>query len=122
MATNEMLALPDWFLLVALVARAIVGSATGAVVAGLLFAIPGWTPKPKVSWDIALGAIGFVAGFVICVLVPFPTNTVYEALPSGGTVATTMNHYQHPYGVAFATAILLPTAFEIWRSGRRFSK
>jgi hypothetical protein len=117
-----MLALPDWFLLVALVALAMAGSATGAVVAALLSVIPGWPRKPRTSWNIALGAIGFVVGFVICGFVPFPRNTIYEALPSGGTVATTTNRYQHPYGVAFATAVVLPVAFEIWRSGRRFSR
>jgi len=117
-----MFALPGWFLLVDLVLAVMAGSATGAAVAGLLFVMPGWTRKPKVRWDIVLGAIGFVAGFFTCVLIPFPTNTIYETLPGGGTVSTTMNRYQHPFGVAFTAAVLLPTAFEIWRSVPRFSK
>ena len=46
------------------------------------------------------------------------SNTVTDNLPSGGTIATSMNHYQHPERVAVVSAILLPLlneAFRLWK-------
>ena len=69
--------------------------------------------------DGVLGAFGFWAGFVITSIVPWHYNTVNRALPSGGTVATSMNSYQHPEWVAVILAILLPLSNELFRLGKR---
>ncbi len=104
-----------------LVEIVVIGFAMGAMVAVFTAVFRG-ERQPKVIWDIALGAFGSAAGFLICPIVPIPENTVYEHPSADLTLVATSNHYQHPYRVAFAVAALAPAAFEIWRAVRRNSK
>jgi hypothetical protein len=50
---------------------------------------------------------------------PWPRNTVVKQLEGGGSVATTMNRYQHPERVAIAIAIILPLLQELYRWRKR---
>lgn len=68
--------------------------------------------------NIFLGSFGFLAGYVGCIFIPWPTNTVVEPLGGGGTVETTMSRYQHPERVAIVLAILLPVLHELYRYKR----
>jgi hypothetical protein len=62
-----------------------------------------------------LGSLGSLAGFIGCIVMPWPRNTVVESLEGGGWVATTTSKYQHPEHVAVALAILLPLFHELYR-------
>jgi hypothetical protein len=50
---------------------------------------------------------------------PWRYNTVTANLTGGGTVATSMNRYQHPERVAVVLAILLPLLNEVFRLRKR---
>jgi hypothetical protein len=91
-----------------------IGAATGWIISQRRLAL-----ERKIRIDAMLGSLGFVAGFVGCVLIPWPQNTVVEQLPGGGTVATTMSRYQHPELVAILTALLLPLLYELSRLRKR---
>ena len=69
--------------------------------------------------DGALGSFGFWGGFLLTGLVPWRYNTVTINLTGGGTVATTMNRYQHPERVALLLAIMLPLLNEVFRLRKR---
>jgi uncharacterized membrane protein YeaQ/YmgE (transglycosylase-associated protein family) len=100
-----------------LLAYAVAGMTIGAVVGWLA----SWITKSghQGLWkDIFLGSFGYLAGFIGCIFMPWPRNTVAERLAGGGTVATTMNAYQHPARVAIAVAVLLPLLNELYRLKR----
>lgn len=54
--------------------------------------------------DGVLGAFGLWAGFLITSLEPWPYNTVVRYVPGVGTVASSMNRYQHPEWIAWDAA------------------
>jgi hypothetical protein len=88
----------------------------------LLGALSGWLillatkcGRQGLVRDAMLGSFGFLAGFLGCVFMPWPRNTIWEHLQGGGTVATTMIRYQHPYRVALVMAVLLPLLHELYR-------
>jgi hypothetical protein len=97
------------------IAGAILGGLVGIGLSALLR-----TDKHDLGLNSTLGAIGFVAGFLACVFVPFPRNTIDSKLPSGGYMSSTMNSYQHPFVVAFAVSAIFPAMHEInrWRRGK----
>ena len=112
-----MLSVPLIVVILFLIAYAIAGVAIGA--------ISGWLAtlatkcRPQGVWrDALLGSFGFLAGFIGCAFMPWPRNTVVEHLEGGGSVATTMNSYQHPERVAIVMAILLPLLHELYRFKR----
>jgi hypothetical protein len=72
--------------------------------------------------DALLGSFGFLVGFIGCISMPWPRNTIVEQLEGGGTVATTLNRYQHPYRVAILVAVLLPLLHEMYRMKRARTK
>lgn len=97
-----------WFVVALyLAAYAIAGMAIGTAT--------GWVTSRRTKcvrqgiWkDAFLGSLGFLAGFIGCMLIPWPTNTVVDSLEGGGSVLTTMNRYQHPLPVAVFLAVLFP--------------
>lgn len=100
------------------------------VVAGMAIgALTGWlaslTTKcgPKgIFKDVFLGLFGYFAGFIGCIVMPWPTNTIVENLPGGGSFSSTSNRYQHPERVAIVMAILLPLLHELYRLKRARAK
>jgi len=104
-----------------LVLCAIAGMAIGVLSGWLTSLITKCGPK-GVFRNIFLGSLGFLAGFIGCMLIPWPSNTVVEHLEGGGTVATTMSRYQHPERVAIVMAVLLPLLHEVYRFKRARTK
>ena len=103
-----------------LVAYALAGMALGALSGWLTFLIT--KLKPAIGRDLLLGGLGFLATLIGVIFVPWPTNTVVEQLKGGGTVATTMNQYQHPERVAVVVAIVIPALYEFYRARRTRTK
>jgi len=98
--------------------EAVVGAAIGTFVA-LAVSVLRKSPLNFVP-DLLLGAIGYIGGAVATSYVPWHQNTITYRV--GNTVfRSTMRHYQYPYRVAFALAVLLPLIFEAIRyfAGRR---
>jgi hypothetical protein len=92
--------------------EAVVGICIGASIALLVIVV---TKRPaKILPDAILGAIGFVGGAVASAKAPWQMNTVTRKV-GGAIVSTTVRHYQHPYRVALALAVLFPVLFEIYR-------
>jgi uncharacterized membrane protein YeaQ/YmgE (transglycosylase-associated protein family) len=110
-----MLTVPWFVVALYLAAYAIAGMAIGTVT--------GWVTSQMTKctrhgiWkDASLGSLGFLAGFIGCMLMPWPTNTVVKQLEGGGSVVTTMSrYYQHPLPVAVFLAILFPVFHELYR-------
>jgi hypothetical protein len=111
--------IPTPFILVkfSFVLYAIAGMAIGALTGWLASLIS--KCNPKAVWRNAfLGSFGFLAGFFVCMFILWPTNTVVESLKGGGSVATTVNRYQHPVEVTIVMAVLLPLLDELYRFKR----
>jgi len=89
---------------------------------GWLFSLATKRALQGILKDAFLGALGFLAGFIGCILVPWPRNTVVEHLSGGGTVSTTMDRYQPPERVAVVVAVLLPLLNELYRLRRARSE
>ena len=100
-----------------LVIYAVAGMAIGALSGWLVSLITKCGPKGFLR-DMFLGSFGFLAGFVGCIFMPWPTNTVVKHLAGGGTLETTMASYQHPERVAIVMAVLLPLLHELYRIKR----
>jgi hypothetical protein len=102
--------------------HAVAGMGIGAII-GWLVSQRTKSGRYGVLKDALLGCLGYVTGFVLCVLMPWPENTVVEQLDGGGSVATTMSSYQHPFRVAVAFAVLFPLLREIylWKKRRDVS-
>jgi len=118
--THAMLPVPWPVIAIYVAADATAGLAIGAAV-GWLISRYRMGIERKILTDAILGSLGFLAGFTGCTLVPWPQNTIIEPLSSGGTVATTMNRYQHPERVAVLIAVLLPLLYELSRRRKRES-
>jgi hypothetical protein len=112
---------PVFVVIIGLILYAIAGAAVGAVSGGLASLVTK-CGRQGVSKDAFLGALGSLVGFFGCIFMPFPTNTIVERLPGGGSVATTMNMYQHPERVAVVAAVLLPLLYELYRFKRTRTK
>ncbi len=103
----------SWFLVALyLVAYAIAGMAIGAIT-GWAVSLLTKGGRQKLLKDAFLGACGFLAGFIGCIYMPWPRNTVVTSLDGGGSVATTMSRYQHPERIAIVVAMLLPLLHEL---------
>ena len=109
-----MIPVPFAFVIIVLILYAIAGMATGALSGWLVSLMTKCGPK-GVLRDAFLGSFGFLAGYIGCIFMPWPTNTIVERLAGGGTVATTMNRYQHPAWIAIVVAVLLPLLHELYR-------
>ena len=116
-----MFPVPPTLVVIRLVLYAIAGMAIGALSGWLVSLITKCGPKGALR-DAFLGSFGFLAGLIGCIFVPWPTNTVVEQLEGGGSVATTMNTYQHPERVAIVVAVLLPLLHEVYRFRRARTK
>ena len=92
--------------------------AIGALIGWLAASITKRGPQKGILQDAFLGSFGFLAGFIGCIFMPWPRNTVVKDLGGGGSVATTMNTYQHPERVATVIAVLLPLLYELYRFKR----
>jgi uncharacterized membrane protein YeaQ/YmgE (transglycosylase-associated protein family) len=103
------------------VVYAVAGMAIGALSGWLASLITKCGPKGVVR-DAFLGSLGFLVGFIACVSIPWPRNTVVEQLGGGMSVGTTMDRYQHPERVAVVMAVLLPLLHELYRLKRTRSK
>lgn len=64
--------------------------------------------------DGLLGVFGFWLSLIGCLIVPWPENTIVRYV-GDMKVTETANHYQHPFGVAYVVAVLLPLVHEILR-------
>jgi uncharacterized membrane protein YeaQ/YmgE (transglycosylase-associated protein family) len=100
-----------------LITYAIVGMAIG-ILSGWVTSLITKRGRNGVWKNAVLGSFGFLAGFFGCIFVPWPRNTIVERLSGGGSVATTMNTYQHPERIAIVVAILLPLVNEVYRLKR----
>jgi hypothetical protein len=108
-----------WFIVALYVAAyAVVGMAIGAIT-GWLVSLLKRSGRPRLLKNALLGSFGYFAGFIGCIFMPWPQNTVVKQLNNGVSVATTRNTYQHPERVAIAIAILLPLLQELYRSRKR---
>jgi len=96
-----------------------------AIGGGLLGLLSGWISarvlrsRQKLVVDGTLGAVGFLLGGFVSIVMPWHTNTISYQLSGGTTVTSTMNSYQHPERVAVFVAIALPAFYEMWRKRRR---
>jgi hypothetical protein len=105
----------SWFVVALyLVAYGIAGMAIGAI-SGWAVSLLTKGGRQKLLKDAFLGAFGFLAGFIGCIYMPWPRNTVITQLDGGGSVATTMSQYQHPERIAIVVAMLLPLVHELLR-------
>lgn len=92
-----------------------------AVLGALVGSLSGWLTalgckrRPRLKVDATFGGIGFLLGFTISALLPWPTNTISYELSGGTKVTSTMNSYQHPERVAAVVAIVLPLLYELRR-------
>ena len=100
-----------------LIVYALAGMALGAL-SGWLASLITKCGRQGIVKDVFLGSFGYLAGFIGCIFMPWPRNTVVEQLEGGGSVATTMNTYQHPERVAIVMAVLLPLLHELYRFKR----
>jgi hypothetical protein len=100
-----------------LVIYAVAGAAIGALTGWVASLITKRGLKGMLR-DASLGSFGFLLVLVGCIFMPWPRNTIVEKLEGGGSVATTMNTYQHPERVAIVVAILLPVLYEFYRFKR----
>ena len=115
---DQMFVVP-WFVVALYVAAyAVVGMAIGAITGWLVSRLTR-SVRQKLLKDALLGSFGYLAGFIGCIFMPWPRNTVVKQLDGGGSVATTMNTYQHPERVAIVIAILLPLLQELYRWRKR---
>ncbi len=117
----HVLPVPSVVIVFTLLAYAVAGMAIGAFSGWLASLITKCRPK-LVLRDAFLGSFGFLAGFIGCIFMPWPTNTIVEPLEGGGTVTTTMNTYQHPTRIAVVMAVLLPVFYEVYRLRRARTK
>jgi uncharacterized membrane protein YeaQ/YmgE (transglycosylase-associated protein family) len=104
-----------------LMAYAVAGMAIGTL-SGWLCSLMTKSGTQGILKDAFLGSFGYLAGFIGCIFMPWPRNTVVERLQGGGSVATTMNAYQHPERVAIVVAVLLPLLHELYRFKRTRSR
>ncbi len=95
---------------------AVVGMAIGAIT-GWLVSLLTRGDRRRLLKDALLGSFGYVAGFIGCIFMPWPRNTISYKLDGGTSVTSTMNTYQHPERVAIVIAVLLPLVHELylWR-------
>ncbi len=104
-----------WFVVALyLIAYALAGMAIGAITGWLISKVTSGD-RQKLVADAFLGALGYLAGFIGCIFVPWPENTIVKPLAGGGTVETTMSRYQHPERVAIVVAILFPLLHQLYR-------
>jgi hypothetical protein len=95
---------------------AVAGLATGTVI-GLLASLVLRIGMGGVLKDAGLGTLGFLAGFIGCVFLPWPENTITYYV--GDTLVTsTASRFQHPYWAGFVVAALLPLLHEFFRLRR----
>ncbi len=101
-----------------LLVRIFIGMAIGAFT-GLLVSLITRCGVRALWKDGLLGSVGYVVGFIGCIFMPWPRNTITYQMEGGTTVTSTMNMYQHPERVAVLVAILLPLLNELYRWKRR---
>ena len=101
------------FVVIGSILCAIAGLAIGALT-GWLISLMTKCGSNGVLRDAFLGSFGYFGS----VLMPWPRNTVAESLTGGGTVATTMNTYQHPARIAIVVAVFAPLLHELFRFKR----
>ena len=103
-----------------LVVYALAGMAIGALT-GWITSLMTRCTRQGILKDAFLGLFGFLAGFVGCIFMPWPRNTISYSLDGGGVATSTMNTYQHPERVAIVVAVLLPVLHELYRWRKRNS-
>jgi hypothetical protein len=109
----RMFPVPWPFVVTFVVAYALAGMVIGVISGWLVSRMT--KGRPELVKDALLGSFGYVGGIISCALMPWPENSVVEQLPSGGSVTTTMNKYQHSQRVAVLLAILFPLLLELYR-------
>jgi hypothetical protein len=112
-----MVPIPPVVAVIVFVGYAIVGMAIGTLT-GWLVSLMTKCGLRGLWKDLFLGSFGFLAAILGSIYMPWPQNTVYEKINSGGTMATTMNRYQHPERVAVLMAVVLPLLHELYRFKR----
>src|SRR5467141_3361677 len=74
--------------------------------------------RTRAVWKNGIIAVAtFVATFFTCLLIPYQ-NTITYKLDGGGTVTSTMGHYQHPLELGLIMAGFIPILFELDRFRR----
>lgn len=95
-----------------LLLEAVVGGSIGAFIA-VVASLFGKRAM-KFFPGILLGAAGFIAGVYATPHIPWHQNTIQYRM--GETVVrSTSRHYQYPYRIGLAIAILLPLIYELIR-------
>ena len=92
--------------------EAVVGASIGAFIA-VLASLRGKRAM-KFFPDILLGAAGYLGGVLLTPRLPWHQNTIQYRI--GDTVIrSTSRHFQYPYRIGFALAVLLPVIYELIR-------
>ena len=95
-----------------LLLEAVVGGSIGALIA-IIASRLGKRPI-KFFPDLLLGAAGFLGGVALTPYIPWHQNTIQYQI--GGTVVrSTSRHFQYPYRIGIAIAVLLPLIYELIR-------
>ena len=98
-------------LLVVYIFFALAGMAIGWI-SGCIISLITRSGQEGVVFDILLGIVGFLGGFIACGYIPWPPYWLI-----GGTrLTSTMDTYGHPLRPAIVLAILLPVLHEIYRA------
>jgi uncharacterized membrane protein YeaQ/YmgE (transglycosylase-associated protein family) len=108
-----------WFVIALyLAAYALAGMGIGAIT-GWLVSLLTKRGREGLLKDALLGSFGYLAGFFVCIFMPWPQNTVVSQIEGGGSVATTLSRYQHPELVAIVIAVFFPLLYELSRWKKR---
>jgi hypothetical protein len=107
----------SWVLLAAFLVSVLVFSAIIGALAGFLAARTFRLRATAIWKNGIIGAVAFAATFFACLLIPYENSITYK-LGAGGTVPSTMRHYQHPVELGCILAGLFPILYAFVRSRR----
>ncbi|HUA86744.1 MAG TPA: hypothetical protein VMB85_22965 [Bryobacteraceae bacterium] len=92
--------------------EAVVGGAIGAFIA-IAASLLGKRAIKFVP-DLLLGVAGYLGGVALTPYLPWHLNTI-EYRMGNAVIRSTSRHFQYPYRVGFAVAVLLPLIYELVR-------
>ena len=92
--------------------EAVVGGAIGAFIA--IVASFFGKRAMKFAPGLLLGVAGYIGGVALTPYIPWHLNTI-EYRMGNAVIRSTSRHFQYPYRIGFALAVLLPLMFELIR-------
>jgi hypothetical protein len=92
--------------------EAVVGGAIGACIA-IAASLLG---KRAIKFfpNLLLGVAGYIGGVALTPHIPWHLNTI-EYRMGNAVIRSTSRHFQYPYRIGFALAVLLPVIYELIR-------